>query len=319
MYCVVMLVGKIRFYQNNGRLDHEEILNEENLTHINGMITKCYLNDDESEIVGYADPYRTHDDKSYDRYVHDYINLWTWDNVDEEKKQLIGDIDTKYNQTFKKVDISNIKNIDVILFSSQRWGGRFTNKFEFSQSIFNVNKVDIPFLFKRKQNCDFEYTNDRYNIVGFTVNNQELEQYTIIKQFGIKDEEVWLFNINNNLISFCNSGNYKLDSYSVKILDNNMHVVTDFDYYNINLDSLDCIVHIELDSTGPYDEVYQFYKGILLIGEMNITYIENKNIIWEYNSSSYIESALVCNDNSIEVIENEPYRKFCLNKNGKIL
>lgn len=139
--------NKITFYKNNGELDHEEILNEDNLAHTNGMLLKCYLNDG-IEVIGYGDPYRTHDKNSYDGSVHDYINLWTWDNLDEEKHQLVGDSETKYNQTFKKIDINSINTIDAMLYSSQRWGGKFTNKFEFHKPEDKITDLEIPSFLK---------------------------------------------------------------------------------------------------------------------------------------------------------------------------
>ncbi len=125
-------MGKIQYYELNGNKKCEEKLNEENLGNINGMMSKCYLIDG-TEKVGYADPYRTHDKKQYDNKVHDYIYLWTWDNLDENTHQLIGDDDSKYNQTFIPININEIKNIEVILYSNAKWSEKLTN-------IFNLKK-----------------------------------------------------------------------------------------------------------------------------------------------------------------------------------
>lgn len=123
-------MGKINYYKYNGNLEKSEELNEDNLKHTNGMLLKCLLNDN-TEVIGYADTYRTHEKESYDGEVHDYINLWTWDNIDEEKHILIGNEETKFDQTFKKVEISKLKDIEAIVYSNPRWGGKITNKFEF--------------------------------------------------------------------------------------------------------------------------------------------------------------------------------------------
>ncbi len=69
-------MNKIKFYKNNGILDHEEVLNE-------------------------------------------------------NKHKLIRNDLEKYNKTYKKIIIKDINNKDAILYSSPRWGGRLTNKFEF--------------------------------------------------------------------------------------------------------------------------------------------------------------------------------------------
>jgi len=130
--------NKIIYYKQNGDIDHEELLNEESLAHTNGMMLKCYMKNGIKEI-GFSDPYRTHDN-DFDDLVHDYINLWTWDNLDENKHELIGNDDSRYNQSFKKVMIDNIVCIEAILYSNPRWGGRLTNSFDYFTSRFTNNK-----------------------------------------------------------------------------------------------------------------------------------------------------------------------------------
>lgn len=129
--------NKIIFYKLNGEINSEELLNEESLRYTNGMMLKCYMKNGTEEI-GFADPYRIKDD-DFDELVHDYINLWTWDNLDEDKHELIGDNDSKYNQTFKKVNIRDIIRIEAILYSNPRWGGELTNSFDYFVSHFTSN------------------------------------------------------------------------------------------------------------------------------------------------------------------------------------
>lgn len=119
---------KIIFYKQNGEISDIKELTNDNLERINGMMNRCTLGD-ESEIVGFSDPFRTCDRNSYDGKVHDNIFLWTGDNLDEENHKLIGDGNNKYNQTFKKVIIDEIIKVESILYSNPRWGGKLTNKF----------------------------------------------------------------------------------------------------------------------------------------------------------------------------------------------
>lgn len=137
---------KIIFYKLNGKVKSEELLNKENLEHINGMMTKCTMLDG-SEEVGFADPTGVQDKENYDGKIHDYIYLWTWDNLDEKTGDLIGDGDEKYNQTFKTVKINDIERVEVITYSNLRWGEKLTNKFEcyrneneFASPKFLINK-----------------------------------------------------------------------------------------------------------------------------------------------------------------------------------
>ena len=119
---------KIIFYKQNGEISDIKELTNDNLELINGMMTRCTLGD-VSQIVGFADPFRTCDRNSYDGNVHDNIFLWTWDNLDEENHKLIGDENNKYNQTFKKVITDEIIKVESILYSNPRWRGKLTNKF----------------------------------------------------------------------------------------------------------------------------------------------------------------------------------------------
>lgn len=153
---------KIIFYKLNGKVKSEELLNKENLEHINGMMTKCTMLDG-SEEVGFADPTGVQDKENYDGKIHDYIYLWTWDNLDEKTGDLIGDGDEKYNQTFKTVKINDIERVEVITYSNLRWGEKLTNKFEFYR---NENEFASPkFLInKRKEEERNEYNQDKEKI-----------------------------------------------------------------------------------------------------------------------------------------------------------
>ena len=123
--------NKIIFYKNNGDLEREEELTEDNLANTNGLMIKCHLKDG-SEKVGYSDPYRLHDNNPFTE-VENHIYLVTWTNLDEETHKLIGDNETMYNRTFTRINIDDIISVEAILFSNPRWGGRLTNLFSFTK------------------------------------------------------------------------------------------------------------------------------------------------------------------------------------------
>ena len=118
--------NRIIFYRPNGRIEEAVPLNVDNLRHINGMMTKCILKNG-TIATGFADPFRTHEQKPFDNKVHNYIYLWIWDNLDETTHRLFGD--DKYSQTFQMVHIIDIVTIESILYSNPRWGGKLTNEF----------------------------------------------------------------------------------------------------------------------------------------------------------------------------------------------
>lgn len=139
---------KINYYKKDGELDSTIELNNENLKGINGMLVKCYLKNGEIE-VGYGDPFKV-EEASSDLEISDYIYLWTWKNLDETTNSLIGDDESKYEHSFQKIYIADIKDIDAILHSNPRWGGKLTNKFEFSKKHSNTVDLDIPDFLKER-------------------------------------------------------------------------------------------------------------------------------------------------------------------------
>lgn len=133
-----IMKNKIVYYKLNGEISVEEVLNADNLIHTNGMMIKCYLKNGKEE-TGFSNPchlLNSGDENS----VRDYIDLCTWDNLDENQHKLIGKDDSKYNQTFKKVYIEDIVYVEAILHSNPRWGVRLTNNFEYFASNFTNNK-----------------------------------------------------------------------------------------------------------------------------------------------------------------------------------
>lgn len=120
--------GKIYFYRQDGHIDHDDVLSIETLARINGLKIRCHLNDN-TDRVGFADSFRVQTN-NYDGTVHDFINVWTYDNLDETTHKLVGDENTKNKQTPQAVMINSISYIEAILFSNPSYGGKLTNKFE---------------------------------------------------------------------------------------------------------------------------------------------------------------------------------------------
>ena len=112
-------MGKIIFYNSDGTIKNDAELTNDNLNRTNGMLSKITLKDG-TEKVGFVQIPKE----------SEYIFLWTWKNIDEEKHILVGNDDSKYDQKFEKVQINQIENVQAKLYSNPRWGGILTNKFE---------------------------------------------------------------------------------------------------------------------------------------------------------------------------------------------
>lgn len=141
-------MGKIILYKLNGDKNKILELTLENIKNINGMKVKCHLKDN-TDKVGFADVYRTNDKDGFDNEIHDYINLWTYDLLDEETHKLVGTDNNRYNQTTIKIFIDDIVEIEAILHSNPRWGTMLTNKFCFFKND-NKEKLEIPDFLKKR-------------------------------------------------------------------------------------------------------------------------------------------------------------------------
>lgn len=114
-------------------------------------------------------------------------------------------------------------------------------------------------------NNDYEFKNDKYDIIGFNL-SKNVEQYDFEYKLGDLEELCWGFNINGKLIGVSSYSNYPLDSYSALVKNNSLYILSDFDLYRINLDTLECVLKLNLEDYSPMDEIYKFYNGVLLIG-----------------------------------------------------
>ena len=77
----------IKIYKKDGNLDSIEGLTNENFKKIMGMLCKVLLKNGDMQ-EGYIDPLRTKGDcGEFDGTVHDYIYLWTFNNLDEENQK----------------------------------------------------------------------------------------------------------------------------------------------------------------------------------------------------------------------------------------
>lgn len=170
-------------------------------------------------------------------------------------------------------------------------------------------------------NNNYEFKSDKYDIIGFNL-SQNVEQYDFEYKLGDLKELSWGFNINGKLVGVSSYGNYPLDNHSATVIDDEFFILSDFDLYKINLVNNKCELHVDLDKYYPMNEIHQFNKGVLLVGEAEIVYVENGNIKWEYyNHDNFIYGATAdCYNDYIEVeIEQAHGYNFhvTLNKDGK--
>lgn len=148
---------------------------------------------------------------------------------------------------------------------------------------------------------NFEFKNKKYDIIGFYLSDN-VDNYNFKSILGHKEDLSWGFNINGKLIGVSSFNNFGLDNYSAIVINDYFYILSDFDLYKIDLTTLNCELHIDLNEYYPMDEIYQFHEGILLVGEAEIIYVENDKINWEYhNACNFIRYINIKKDNTIEV------------------
>ena len=88
----------------------------------------------------------------------------------------------------------------------------------------------------------YEFKNDKYNIVGYTISNDnESKNYKTDITFGYEDYRKWILNINGKEIAFWNTGNNIVCDKHVIVENDEMNIITDFDYFKIDLVNLKCL------------------------------------------------------------------------------
>ncbi len=115
-------MGEIIFYKLNGEIEKQEELSIENIKNIGGMKARCTLKD-KSEIIGYADTIEVLGNKQ--------ILIKTFVNLDEDTHELVGKGTDRYAENVIRIDFNDIEKVEVILYSSPRWGTEITNQFRF--------------------------------------------------------------------------------------------------------------------------------------------------------------------------------------------
>lgn len=100
----------------------------ESLYEAMGMMARCYLSDG-SRCDGFVCFSPSMDLEIQNKDYGSTFFLWTWAHLDQEKHQLVGDDESKYEQHYQPIDFREVEQIDAILYSNPRWGGLLYNHF----------------------------------------------------------------------------------------------------------------------------------------------------------------------------------------------
>lgn len=172
----------------------------------------------------------------------------------------------------------------------------------------------------------YEFKNDKYDIKGYTLSDDEGKKYNSAILFGDEDDYTkWLLNINGKEIAFWNTGNNIVSDKHVIIENDDLNIITDFDYYKINLKSLKCLTHIDLSDymmTVTCDLI-KYQKGFLITCDFELIYVENEKVKWVYETDVGFEELKILKDDIIEFYVLDSYGekmyKMHLDKDGKYI
>lgn len=164
----------------------------------------------------------------------------------------------------------------------------------------------------------YEFKNEKYNIIGYTLSEEDdSEKYKTSITYGEESYSRWIISINGKDLVFNNTGNNIVNEKHVIIIDDELNIITDFNYYKIDLNTYKCIYHIELDDLTCIIKKYR--NGFLIQMDTSIVYIENDKIIWLFESEDLIDNITILDDDTIKVEEfNENSNIiYNLNKDGQ--
>lgn len=143
------------------------------------------------------------------------------------------------------------------------------------------------------------------------------EKYKTSITYGEESYSKWIISINGKDLVFNNTGNNIVNEKHVIIIEDELNIITDFNYYKIDLNTYKCIYHIELDDLTCIIKKYR--NGFLIQMDTSIVYIENDKIIWLFESEDLIDNITILDDDTIKVEEfNENSNIiYNLNKDGQ--
>ena len=163
---------------------------------------------------------------------------------------------------------------------------------------------------------DFVYKNDKYDILGFTIKEKQIEEYKYDLIIGNKKEITTLFNINNKLLGIDINQYYPISNYKVIVNTNFLYVLDIDKLYIIDIENFRLKYNINLELYAPLDEIHIFNNGILICGEIDVVFIKDNKIIWSYDSPSWFSNYEIIDD-KIKLTVGETNKKIILDSNGK--
>ena len=151
-------------------------------------------------------------------------------------------------------------------------------------------------------NKTYKYKNEKYDIEGYVLYGEAAKYYKTDVIFGIEDRTKWVLNINGKKIAFWNTGNNRIDDDMVIIENDDLIIITDFDYYRIDLNNFKCLKHIELDDVlSVTNKIIKYRNGYLIICDLEIVCLQDDKVKWLYDTECGFKKLEILNNDLIKL------------------
>ncbi|MBQ7240684.1 MAG: hypothetical protein IJS56_04505 [Bacilli bacterium] len=147
----------------------------------------------------------------------------------------------------------------------------------------------------------YEFKNDKYNIEVYMLSDVENENYKTSIIYGDEDYKKWILSINGEEIALTSTGCNIPNNKNIIIEKDTLDIITEYEYFKIDLKSLKCLVNIDLGyyMTGLTCNLIKYKNGFLVICDFELICIDNDKVKWVFDpyNGSGIEN--------IEILEND--------------
>ena len=171
----------------------------------------------------------------------------------------------------------------------------------------------------------YEFKNDKYIIEAYTLSDDENKNYKTNIIYGDEDYKKWILSINGEKIALTSTGCNIPNDKTIIIEDDKLNIITEYEYFKIDLKSLECIVNINLEDyiTGLTCNLIKYKNGFLVICDFELICIDNDKVKWVFDpyNGSGIENIEILKKNIIKLDVLDAYGLYMyttyLDKDGK--
>ena len=171
----------------------------------------------------------------------------------------------------------------------------------------------------------YEFKNAKYIIKAYTLSDSENKNYKTSIIYGDEDYKKWVLSINGKEIALTSTGCNIPNNKNIIIEEDKLNIITEYEYFKIDLKSLKCLVNIDLGDymTGLTCYLTKYKDGFLVICDFELICIDNDKVKWVFDpyNGSGIENIKILENDIIKLDVLDAYGLYMytayLDKDGK--